>query len=130
MYVRLVADHDRLLRPRGVLQAAYDLVESNLLDEGEAETLREAIRWFGRRLPAPDEATVPYRAVFWFKPHAGEHLEQLRQLGDRLRPHGYRVEQVETADPGAVIYEDEFQIAAVPPPAARQKRERPGQGTR
>ncbi len=127
MYVRLVADHDRLLRPRGVLQAAYDLVESGPLDEGEAETLREAIRWLGRNLPAPEEAAVPYRAVFWFKPNATEHVEQLRQLADRLRPHGYRVEQVETDDPGAVIYEDEFQVAAVAPPGARRQRERPGQ---
>jgi hypothetical protein len=52
--------------------------------------------------------------ISWFKATAEEHISKIRELIALLENHGVRVEMIKTTRPGYVIYEDNFQIVAVP----------------
>jgi len=45
---------------------------------------------------------------------AKEHIEKMRQYGQILEAHDYPIKQLVTDRPGKILYEDKFQIAAVP----------------
>ena len=53
-------------------------------------------------------------AISWFKPEATEHIAKIRKMGVILEDHGYAVEMIKTLNPGYIVYEDEFQAAAIP----------------
>jgi hypothetical protein len=53
-------------------------------------------------------------AISWFKPGAREHISKMRELAALLQAHGLAVQQVHTTRPGYVVYEDEFQVTAIP----------------
>jgi hypothetical protein len=45
---------------------------------------------------------------------AVEHVSRMRQLASPLHHKGITVEELRTTKPGYVVYEDDFQIAAMP----------------
>lgn len=82
--------------------------------------LRAVLRWFGAHLPVP--ATLPERAVCWFKPTATDCLDKLRELLDLYREAGLPVAMKTSRRPGRVAYEDPYQLAAVPHRDTRARR--------
>jgi len=54
------------------------------------------------------------RAICWFKDSAKRPLEYVWSLVHLLGDHGISVELIKTRDPGVVIYEDGWQVAAKP----------------
>ncbi len=100
----------------GVFQLAFEL-----RDEGdvpkylEAELLKN-IQWLREHLKSPDvlDDAAHHRAISWFKPSAKEPIRRVRAIAAILNEHGYSIEQVQTRDPGVVIYEDGHQIIAKP----------------
>jgi len=122
MFVRFVIlerdEESRCLT--GVFTAAFDLRDRGLLDAnavGRFEVLRQ---WFNLRLPVPDRFArsrgrqAHRQAVCWFKADALEHLGKVRELTTLLGRHGLQVRRLRSERPGYVLYEDEFQVAAVP----------------
>lgn len=117
MYLRLCVLHKdpHTCQPLGVFIAAQHLQESGALTPQERLALQEVIRWFDRAMPAPpDSDRLDKRAIYWLKSDAEGLTRRLWELAQLLRSHGLMVEMVKTTKPGYVVYEDRFQVAAVP----------------
>jgi hypothetical protein len=104
----------------GVFQAADGLRYRGLLGEDERQRFEQTRRWFNRNLPVPTRFSRSRRphacpkAVCWFKGDAAVFLGRVRELAALLERHGISTEVLRTQRPGYVVYEDEYQVAAVP----------------
>ena len=117
MFIRLCtlhSDPDTRL-PQGVFIAAQSLEEAGRLSSDELADLRELTGWFAQALPTPPNSDdLDPKAIYWFKDGVGELRQKVWELAQLLRSHGVHVELIKTQKPGYVIYEDEFQVAALP----------------
>jgi len=122
MYIRFItmridADSEA---PEGIFRAASFLRDDEELPPYDAEHLRDILKWFGAHLPTPSRfarSRQPHRkkkAISWFKSSAHDHIAKAREIVRLLDEHGWHVRTVKTDQPGFVVYEDAFQIAAVP----------------
>jgi hypothetical protein len=52
--------------------------------------------------------------IFWMKGTAHEHSQRLQQVATLLRYHRVPTRLLRMSRPGRVVYEDAFQIGAIP----------------
>ncbi len=124
MFLRFVTTemHRDSHQELGIFQAAYRLRKKGSLSEAEDLLLKEISDWFNINLDKPKRFTSakpPYNrkrqnGISWFKDSAGEHISKMREMVALLKHHFIPVQMIKTARPGYVIYEDAFQIVAVP----------------
>ncbi len=116
MYIRLVTsqtDPDSHVEA-GVFQFAYALAKGGSLEIYEERHLKEILVWFEKNLPLPDRSRLDERAIFWFKGGADECARRIWDLAGIVEGHGLATELVKTTRPGYVVYEDDYQVAAIP----------------
>ena|ERR1700731_191665 len=124
MFLRFVTAelHDESHQEFGIFHAAGKLRDSGSLSQAE-ETLLQGVRdWFNINLEKPKRFTSakpPYyrkrqNGISWFKDSAGKHIGKMQELVALLKHHDVPVRMMKTKRPGYVVYEDEFQIVAVP----------------
>ncbi len=106
----------------GVFQAAFSLQERDVLEAWEEEWLERELAWLKMHLKSPACLSEPEnrRAICWFHPRARRAIDKVRSIAALLAEHGELVTMKKTTDPGIVIYEDGWQVAAKP----RHKRQR------
>ena len=97
-----------------MFHVAYDLLADADLTSHEARSLKDALSWFEKNLPVPDRSRLQPRAIFWFKGDAKESARKVWELTELLGDQGRRVEMIRTSRPGALVYEDTYQVAAIP----------------
>jgi hypothetical protein len=124
MFIRFVIydRHRESHQELGLFHAAGKLRDGGSLSETEADLLQEIRGWFDINLEKPTRFTSsrpPYyrkrqNGISWFKDSAGEHIGKMHEMVALLRHHDVPVRMIKTARPGYVVYEDEFQIVAVP----------------
>jgi len=124
MFIRFVIDerHRESHQELGLFHAAGKLRDSGSLSQPEADVLREIRGWFDINLEEPTRFTSskpPYyrkrqNGISWFKDSAGEHIGKMHEMVALLKHYDVPVRMIKTARPGYVVYEDEFQIVAVP----------------
>ncbi len=123
-YVRFVVpsldEESGLLQ--GVFQAVFSLRDEGQLEKHEDEWLLEDLRWLKMHLKSPAclEDPANRRAICWFHPSARRPIEKVRSIAALLEEKGISVRMLTTRDPGIVVYEDGWQVAAKP----RRKRSR------
>jgi hypothetical protein len=123
MYLRFVTrkqdEHSHSLQ--GIFQAAYQLRGADLLEAYEEPILDDILGWYEMNLRSPSCLAEPGtdRAVCWFKEGAEKPLEQIWTLVALLKEQGVFVRLITAKDPGTIIYDDSWQIAAFPPKAKR-----------
>jgi hypothetical protein len=110
----VTAHCDRSGQRSGIFVAA-GLYEDDFADElapSQRDTLATLLNWFSHNLPMPplDED----RAVFFFKSDATDCARRIWELVHLLRDLGSPPEMVSTRNPGQIVYEDDFQVAAIP----------------
>ena len=106
----------------GVFHAARRLRDSSSLSQAEETLLLEIRDWFNINLKKPNRFTSakpPYdrkrqNGISWFKDSASVHIGKMHEMVALLKHHDVPVRMIKTARPGYVLYEDEFQIVAVP----------------
>ena len=104
----------------GFFKAAYALRRSKRVMESDASQLDELLNWLDDNLEAPTRFAKSRKkhahgkALSWFKPSAVEHIQKSRDLLALLERHGVYSEMYVTTRPGVVVYDDEWQIAAIP----------------
>lgn len=96
----------------GVFSAGYRLRDGQRGTPAEQAELTAVLRWFERELP-PHGPAEP-AAVFWFKADTTELIRQVWRLVRLLQRNGQDVRICTTRRPGRVVFEDRFQVAAVP----------------
>lgn len=117
IYVRFQSDvrySDQHWPPLGLFHAAGKLQDDNDVQRELAYSLEDALSWFDCNLFRPKLVAQHRRCVFWFRAGRSEYLSRARLLAAMLRQHAIAIREVESADPGAIVYRDEHQIAAVP----------------
>jgi hypothetical protein len=119
----VIADvHEESHQELGIFHAADKLRESGSLSAEEQAALQESRDWFNVNLEKPTRFTSgkpPYyrkkqNGISWFKDSATEHIRKIREIVVLLEHHDIRVRMIKSERPGYVLYEDEFQIVAVP----------------
>jgi hypothetical protein len=96
--------------------------------------VRSAFAWFGDNLPVPPVVKSQRVGLCWFRrepgepwrPDAHEPLRRAFQLASYLRSRGIRVETLQSSDAGRVLYQDRWQIVAVPCEATPSRWDRRG----
>jgi hypothetical protein len=119
MYLRFVVTQidEYSNRPRGLLVTANELVDSGKLSPEEEAQLEDILDWFDENLPSPDIDKFQkrwYRAIFWFKSEADDCISRIWEMAYLLEYHGYLIEMQKCRKLGRIIYEDKFQVAAIP----------------
>jgi hypothetical protein len=105
----------------GVITAASVMREKGRLESYQAEIVAATFAWLNDHLPCP-----PFRrhlasgkwskdAVAWFLPGAKEAIQYMWGLVAVLKSHDIPVRVLRTANPGLIVYRDEFQIVAETP---------------
>jgi len=106
----------------GVFHAAGKLRDSGSLSRAEETLLQEIRDWFNINLEKPKRFTSakpPYyrkrqNGISWFKDPAMRHIGKMHEMVALLKHHDVPVRMIKTERPGYILYEDEFQIVAVP----------------
>jgi hypothetical protein len=104
----------------GVFQEACRLRYTGRLSDDEQQQCDGILRWFNRHLPVPDKFSRSRRryacgkAICWFKEGAARYIGRVRELAAMLELHSIPVEMLRTGKPGYIVYEDPYQVAAVP----------------
>ena len=99
---------------QGIFTIAGIVQDRMRLNEKQQRELDRALNWFNRKLPVPEISER--QAIFWFKHSATESKRRVFRLAKTLKSLGIAVEASVTVEPGEIVYRDEFQIAAIPPP--------------
>ena len=115
MFLRFAvhARHETSQRGQGLFTAIYELEKKGRLAEYEAAWFSEQERWFNKHLERPEPLKSPL-AILWFKSTAFEHITRMRALAALVEHKDTVVEVIQTDRPGYVVYEDEYQVAAIP----------------
>ena len=117
-YLRFVVTGSSSTAEIGLFTALYRLENSNQLSPGEVAWFHEQEAWFNRHLPPPTRLSRSIRpgakkaAVLWFKDTATEHVSRMHALAALLRDRDVPVEVRVSDNPGYVVYEDPYQVAA------------------
>lgn len=122
MFVRFViAKRDnRSDNQLGIFSALYEMEQAGELAAHELEWFVSIERWFDRNLKRPSRfnwstrPNAPARAITWLKMSATEHVTHMRELALLLRHKDVEVEELRTKKPGYIVYEDDYQVAAIP----------------
>lgn len=124
MFVRFVTAevHEESHKEIGVFQSAYRLRDNDLLSEEDELILQEIRDWFNKNLDKPSRFTSskpPYYrkrqdGISWFKASASEHIGKIREMVALLKRYDVPVRMIKSARSGYIVYEDEFQVVAVP----------------
>jgi hypothetical protein len=93
----------------GIFGLVNVLGRHGMLTPDEERARRESNNWYDAAYPDPA------RAEAWFKTSAQELLGRVGVYLAILGAHAVAWEQVWTDDPGKVVYEDAYQVVAVPP---------------
>lgn len=122
MYIRFVVHDidDRSFKEKGLFTAMGDLEEKNVLYKYQENLQKEISTWFSKNLIAPKVLSShrcgkdKEKAISWFKQSAKTHIDQMRAYAQILEAHDILVKQIVTKKPGKIVYEDNYQIAAIP----------------
>ena len=115
-YVRFVV-HQRVERDSrrvGLFSAAYYLRYEEILFSHDHGAIDRLLTWFEAELTLPPRDKIPIRAIFWYK-NAGPFSHKMWELAQVLDNYGFLAEQITARIVGRVVYEDEHQLAALPP---------------
>lgn len=111
---------DKSGREKGLFAAMSDLVLADRLYQYERELEQELYDWFKKNLKVPtvqSSGSNHYKnvnALSWFKSSAKEHIDKFLHYASILESHDIHVIRIVTDKPGNILYEDLFQVAAVP----------------
>ena len=118
MYVRFqgLRQNSTSATKLGIFQLAFELRDEGDLPAYAQVELEKHIGWLKKHLKSPRilDDWEHHRAISWFHPRANKPLAHIRAIKAILEEAGYHIEQVETRDPGIVIYEDGWQVVAKP----------------
>ena len=100
----------------GIFQLAFELRDSGGLPNYAYCELVDNLEWLKRNLVSPRVLDEPWtlRAVCWFKSDAHEPISRIWSIKAVLDDWGHTIDLVKSESPGQIIFEDDWQVAALP----------------
>ena len=122
MYIRFVVPNKdkNSLKQQGLFMACWELRDSGKFSDEEVNLHQNLRVWFNKYLPTPDKFNVSKNkkakdiGISWYKDTAKEHIKKMRELVALLENHGISTKMIREEKVGYIVYEDEFQVTAVP----------------
>ncbi len=121
MCVRLDEVDEDSEQELGIFMALERLLRDGAIEEQERGHCEEIRQWFRENLKEPPWRTLSggpdtqdRAPIFWFKESAREHITHAEAIAAILRRHGVSVEKRREDCAGRIVYQDAYQIAAVP----------------
>jgi len=102
----------------GVFTIAYRLRDDPDSDAVTRDQLSAELDWFKKHLPAVDPKYDG--AVFFFKSDGGECTRRIWEMTRLLVDAGIPITLRKVRHPGLIVYEDEYQVAAIPSGRSRR----------
>jgi hypothetical protein len=123
MYLRFVqgADSEDGRWLTGVVTAARILRDEGRLEPFQVDIVEATFAWLNEHLLCPPfqqnlrSGKWSTDAVAWFLPDAKEPIARMWDIVAILKDQGVPVRVIQTANPGMVVYRDEFQVVAETP---------------
>jgi hypothetical protein len=130
MYLRFIT---QFTNPYGESETGIFMLLKYLRDDRSPTTdadkikLKELSRWFNTNLETPtrfsngiskNNANV---SLSWFKDSAKDHINKIQEFIDIAESYDFTIERFTSKSPGYIVYEDEYQVSAVPFKADRNK---------
>jgi hypothetical protein len=120
--IRFVVDarHPPYGNRSGIFTVAYDIFRERELPNSQHSELEQLLEWFRNHLAIPKKFTASKHpraeavGISWIRASAHQHITHLRQLVALLREAGIQIEELRTHRPGYVLYEDDYQVVALP----------------
>ena len=98
---------------KGVFSMCWHLIQQDVMDEEDAGLFKEIDSWFAENLPWPPQCKNQEPVVCWFKTeNSAEMLKMIRPALWLLERYHHPYYVVYTNDPGEIVYEDKYQVAA------------------
>jgi hypothetical protein len=123
MFLRFVGtDVDpRTGQPEGLMTIAYRLRDSGALDIADEVQLKLHLDWMAETVPIPSRfargRNVNHKethGLSWVRADATECVGHLYAIAEIVGRHGVVVNVLQTARPGYVVHEDDWQVVAEP----------------
>lgn len=123
MYLRFTT---QFINPYGELETGifmalkYLREDYSLTNDEDIIKLKGLTVWFGKNLEKPSRfsnGTSKHNAAIslsWFKDTASEHLKKMQEFIKIAEQYDMVVERIISKNPGYVVYEDEYQVSAIP----------------
>lgn len=115
MLVRFVVPSMKSL---GIIRA-INLCKEKFSKE-EEKSIEEIFTYYNTQLPIPERfhrsknKHAKNVAISWFKDNAKKQIELARKLCEILERCNIMTEMISTNNPGKILYEDEYQVVAIP----------------
>ncbi len=129
MYIRFITqfinEYDET--ETGIFQALRFIRDHHSTPDEDVHTLKELRNWFNINLEAPNRFSNASNknpaaiSLSWFKDSAKEHIKKVYEVREVLYKYAIVVEVVTTKNPGYIVYEDDYQVSAVPFKTDRKK---------
>ncbi len=98
---------------KGIFSMCWQLIQNDTMEQEDADLYREIDDWFAHNPPCPPQCNNQEPVVCWFKTAtADEMLKMIRPALWLLERYHHPYYLVYTNDPGEIVYEDHYQVAA------------------
>ncbi|MBS1527213.1 MAG: hypothetical protein JST19_16290 [Bacteroidetes bacterium] len=104
----------------GIFNALAFIRDHHGTQDDDCYKLKLLTGWFNTYLEKPDRLSKAKSknpaaiSLSWFKDSAKSHIDKMRELEKILSSYGLIVDTVTTKNPGYIVYEDDYQISAIP----------------
>ena len=101
------------LHAKGVFSMCMQMLRDGVMDEEDTALYLELDDWFAKNLPWPPPCKRREAVVCWFKTENSEEMmKMIRPVLWLLERYHHPYYLVYTNDPGEIVYEDKYQVAA------------------
>ena len=102
------------MHAKGVFSMCWQMIQDEIMEEEDRDLYLEIDSWFAEHLPWPPQCKRQEPGICWFKAEKAEKMMKM------IRPALWLLERyhqeyylVFTNFPGEIVYEDEYQVAAL-----------------
>ncbi len=118
MYIRFISKkvNEESNSPEGIFYSIWSLIDKEKMAAHEIATVDACFDWFGMHFKAPTclSESENRRAICWFKETAVEPMKRIWPIVNVLEQHDIHILKITCNDPGIIVYESGWQVAAKP----------------
>jgi len=130
MYLRFTT---QFINPYGDLETGifmalkYLREDYPLTKDDDIQKLKELTLWFNQNLEKPKRFSNGTSknnediSLSWFKDSAKDHIKKMQEFIAIAETYDIIIERIASKNPGYIVFEDEFQVSAVPFKADRKR---------
>ena len=102
------------MHAKGIFSMCWQLIQDDVMEQEDADLFKEIDGWFAENLPWPPQCKNQEPVICWFKTeNSDEMLKMIRPALWLLEKYNHPYYLVYTNFPGEIVYEDQYQVAAM-----------------